>query len=161
MRKEAFGLTFTKADAGLILYLTLILIFTTFTADGLYCLLPAALTLTFNTYTPFLSFLFTAIFPFFGLIVTAPTTFVSLRSGGFLFKAGYGQIPQAIPGRPPVLFARIRAYSFTFVRIRPAVFYCYAVRIFAPVSCRIRIPSCLRLMAAFTSRSSRYPHGHW
>jgi len=41
--------------------------------------------------------------------VTAPTTFVTLRSGGFLFKAGYGQIPQAIPGRPPVLFARIRA----------------------------------------------------
>ena len=41
--------------------------------------------------------------------VTAPTTFVALRSGGFLFKAGYGQIPQAIPGRPPVLFARIRA----------------------------------------------------
>ena len=43
------------------------------------------------------------------IFVTAPTTFVSLRSGGFLFKAGYGQIPQAIPGRPPVLFARIRA----------------------------------------------------
>ena len=36
-------------------------------------------------------------------IVTAPTTFVSLRSGGFLFKAGNGQIPQANPGRPPVL----------------------------------------------------------
>ena len=81
--------------------------------------------------------------------------FTSFRSGGFLFKAGYGQIPQAIPGRPPVLLHGTGSFPYPWLQgfLSLSIFYITCPHSLSHIHCRIRSPSCLRLMAPEISSS--------